>query len=79
MCHSYGVVWTSRLGHRYRRHPLAIIELLPDPIPHDQIRYPLRISSDDGWEATQIWEQLPPEPESGPPPATSPEDDLPPF
>jgi hypothetical protein len=79
MCHYPGVVWTSRLGHRYHRHPPAIIEPLPDPIAHDQPRYPLRIPPDDGWEATQIWKQLSPEPEPGPPPATNPEDDLPPF
>jgi hypothetical protein len=72
--------WTSRLGHIYHRHPPAIIEPLPEPIPAYRPPYSLITPADDGWEGTQIWERIwedtaaepdpPPEhdPRAGPPP-----------
>jgi hypothetical protein len=73
--------WTSRLGHTYQHHPPAIIEPLPNPIPRDRPPYPLTIPLDDGWEDTEIWEDLPPEPdpEPDPPPEPDPSADIPPF
>ncbi|MGH3976004.1 MAG: HNH endonuclease signature motif containing protein, partial [Pseudonocardiaceae bacterium] len=71
--------WTSRLGHTYQHRLPAIIEPLPDPIPHDQAPYPLIIPPDDGWEDTQIWDDPPPEPEPDPPPEPDPRSDIPPF
>ncbi len=73
--------WTSRLGHSYQHRPPAIIETLPDPIPGDQPHYPLTIPTDDDWENTEIWEDIPPEPdpEPDPPPEPDPSADLPPF
>jgi hypothetical protein len=65
--------WTSRLGHTYQHHPPAIIEPLPDPMPRGRAPYPLTIPPDDGWEDTEIWEGLPPEPEPDP------SADIPPF
>jgi hypothetical protein len=79
VCHYRGVVWTSRLGHTYHRQLPAIIEPLPDPIPRDQLPYPLTTPLDDGWEDTQIWEDPSPEPEPDPPPEPNPHDDIPPF
>lgn len=64
--------WTSRLRHTYQHQPPAIIEPLPDPISRDRPPYPLAIPPDDGWEATEIWEDLPPDPEPDPPPEPDP-------
>ncbi|MGH3834815.1 MAG: hypothetical protein ACRDSF_03780 [Pseudonocardiaceae bacterium] len=72
-------LWTSRLGHTYQHRPPAIIEPLPDPIPHDQAPYPLIIPPDDGWEDTQIWDDPPPGPEPDPPPEPDPRAGIPPF
>jgi hypothetical protein len=71
--------WTSRLGHPYERHPPAIIEPLPDPIPRDRSPFPLTIPLDDDWEDTQIWDDPEPEPEPDPPPEPDPRADIPPF
>jgi hypothetical protein len=73
--------WTSRLGHTYQRRPPAIIEPLPDPILRDRPPYPLTIPRDDGWEDTQIWDDLPPgpDPEPDPPPEPDLHTDIPPF
>ena len=81
MCHPFSLVWTSRVGHTYQNHPPSIIEPLPDPIPRDRHPYPLTSPLDDGWEDTEIWEDLPPEPdpEPDPPPKPDPRADNPPF
>ncbi|MBV8993651.1 MAG: HNH endonuclease [Pseudonocardiales bacterium] len=73
--------WTSRLGHTYQHWPLVIVGPLPDPVPRDRAPYPLTITSDEGWEDTEIWGDLPPEadPESDPPPEPDPDTDIPPF
>ncbi len=81
VCYNPGVVWISRLGHTYEHRPPAILETLPAPIPRDRPPCPLTIPLDDGWEDTEIWEDLPPppDPEPDPPPGTDPSADIPPF
>lgn len=62
------------MAHTYERRPPAIIEPLPDPIPRDQPPYPLTLPLYDGWEDTEIWDDLAPEPDPEPDPP--PEADL---
>jgi hypothetical protein len=68
-----------RVGHTYQNHPPSIIEPLPDPIPRDRHPYSLTSPLDDGWEDTELWEDLPPDPEPDPPPKPDPRADIPPF
>jgi hypothetical protein len=72
--------WTSRLGHTYLVHPPPITEALPDPIPRTAQAPPLLAPLDDD---LTIWQDGPPERDTGPPPQPLPSpdsnDDPPPF
>jgi hypothetical protein len=74
------LVWRSRLGHTYLIHPPPIIEPLPNPITRAQPTPPLLVPLDNN---LVIWQDDPPEHDTGPPPQPSPlsdpNDHPPPF